>query len=636
MSFSSHDDSTVPLKYDGTDTIEIFAGFTGQNGAVTTENVKFSNASGSWKRVAYETNTQDINIDAMKANSGYTNWVWFELSDSDYGTDTNNWLADSDGVDNGNDARLNALNMLDYILWDGTALSAKNSSWTVSAQAYANLFSKMDCFNLALATISDGTVFTIKAGCQFPSVAYAKGESELLYVTTEDRMFQYDEANLSWNRYYNDVDMSGDIKMNDIVTQGDGFRYSFSTPLIWDWGTNPVIYMANNNRTWYNYITVNGKTLEEIAALDDSSYTYTTVPAKGDTYETPVWVMVGYNGEKTRNTFYLYIHQNYIDTLLETDGKIVIGVLANGISGVKDSMNQYVVKETVELDVLQQTASLTLNESLQFNYKTKLPTLGFIPESYETEFTFRGETVMIDYSSEVDGKKVYVFDGITPQYMHEDLTIRSVLKYNEKVFAWNTTTISVRSYCETLLEIATGELRTLLVDILNYGAAAQARQGITEDLANANIADYQGYATTATPSETDNVLAANQGENVQFTSATLTLEDKVDVTFKANVAETVDSASVKVTAQIGNGEATEVAYTLVNGVLTVTVEGLSATDFNENVIVRVYVSDVEVAACRYSVNSYAYRKSADEKEGSLVKALYAYGVSADAYAATLS
>lgn len=481
MSFSSHDNSTVALKYDGTDTIEILAGFTGQNGAVTTEDVKFSNASGSWQRA------------------------------------------------------------------------------------------------------------------------------------------------------YDEEDISGSIAWNDTIKTNEGFRYSFSTPLIWNWGgaVNDVKYMANNNRDWYNYIAVNGKTMEEIASeVDDSEWTYTEFPSKnGDVYATPVWAMSMLKSDK--NIFYLNIHQNYIDTLLETDGKIVIGVLANGINGLKDSTTKYVVKETVELDVLQQSASLTLNEGLQFNYKTKLPSLGFSVDAYKAEFTFMGETTEIGYSSEESEKKVYVFDGITPQYMNEDLTIKCVLTSGDRVFAWNTTTISVQEYCEMLYATATGELKTLLVDVLNYGAAAQQYKGITENLVNANV--DQQYATASAPTASDNVLAASQGDDVKFNAAVLTLEDKVTVTAKFT-ASNVDGLTA--TVQLGNN--TAVAADIValgNGVYGIVFADVAATQYDEAIVFTVSDASGVVAKCRYSVNTYAQRTWDDATAGALAKALWAYGVSASAYAA---
>lgn len=481
MSFSSHDNSTVALKYDGTDTIEILAGFTGQNGAVTTEDVKFSNASGSWQRA------------------------------------------------------------------------------------------------------------------------------------------------------YDEEDISGSIAWNDVTKTNEGFRYSFSTPLIWNWGgaVNDIKYMANNNRDWYNYITVNGKTMEEIASeVDDSEWTYTEFPSRnGGIYATPVWAMSMLKSDK--NIFYLNIHQNYIDMLLETDGKIVIGVLANGINGLKDSTTKYVVKETVELDVLQQSASLTLNEGLQFNYKTKLPSLGFSVDAYKAEFTFMGETTEIGYSSEESGKKVYVFDGITPQYMNEDLTIKCVLTSGGRVFAWNTTTISVQEYCETLYATASDELKTLLVDVLNYGAAAQQYKGITENLVNANV--DQQYATATAPTASDNVLAASQGDDVKFNAAVLTLEDKVTVTAKFT-ASNVDGLTA--TVQLGNN--TAVAADIValgNGVYGIVFADVAATQYDEAIVFTVSDTSGVVAKCRYSVNTYAQRTWDDATAGALAKALWAYGVSASAYAA---
>lgn len=488
MSFSSHDNSTVALKYDGTDIIEILAGFTGQNGAVTTEDVKFSNASGSWQR-AYD--EEDI--------------------------------------------------------------------------------------------------------------------SESIYLSA----------------VYGDANVQG---VN--VGNKDGWRFDFVTSHIWD-TTDAGKWMGNNNNYLYDYVTVNGKTVKWISNnVDDSEYTYTQFPASmGGGWAVPVY-MQAFNRGTNQNLFCVYVHDNYLQSLLETDGKITIGV-SEGFYTLKGA-TRYVAKSDVEMDVIAQSASVTLSDGLEFNYKIKLPALNLKDVTYETVFSFRGETVVAEMSHEEDGKKVYVFDGVTPEYMNEALTVTCKAKdIVGRVFAWNTTTISVQEYCETLYATASGELKTLLVDVLNYGAAAQQYKGITENLVNANV--DQQYATATAPTASDNVLAASQGDDVKFNAAVLTLEDKVTVTAKFT-ASNVDGLTA--TVQLGNN--TAVAADIValgNGVYGIVFADVAATQYDEAIVFTVSDTNGVVAKCRYSVNTYAQRTWDDATAGALAKALWAYGVSASAYAA---
>ena len=88
------------------------------------------------------------------------------------------------------------------------------------------------------------------------------------------------------------------------------------------------------------------------------------------------------------------------------------------------------------------------------------------------------------------------------------------------------------------------------------------------------------------------------------------------------------------TVQLGNN--TAVAADIValgNGVYGIVFADVTATQYDEAIVFTVSDTNGVVAKCRYSVNTYAQRTWDDATAGALAKALWAYGVSASAYAA---
>ena len=96
-------------------------------------------------------------------------------------------------------------------------------------------------------------------------------------------------------------------------------------------------------------------------------------------------------------------------------------------------------------------------------------------------------------------------------------------------------TDSIRGYVERGFQTGNAqknsELATLLVDMLNYGAAAQDMFNYGEsDLANKNMTDYQSYATKSVSCEN------NQYKGTGYATASLTLESSILLNMKFDKA----------------------------------------------------------------------------------------------------
>ena len=150
----------------------------------------------------------------------------------------------------------------------------------------------------------------------------------------------------------------------------------------------------------------------------------------------------------------------------------------------------------------------------------------------------------------------FKFDGIAAKEMGDDISV--VIKNAEGTVLSNTYVDSIQKYVERGLDSgkATGELATMLVDMLNYGAAAQ---GIftydVEHPANANIGAYQDLATPSV------ALKNNQEKGNGFKSMSLVLESNISMImfFDKAVVDQSMTAVVTFTDHYGKGHTIEVA-----------------------------------------------------------------------------
>lgn len=187
-------------------------------------------------------------------------------------------------------------------------------------------------------------------------------------------------------------------------------------------------------------------------------------------------------------------------------------------------------------------------------------------------------------------------------------------------------------------------LKTLVVDLLNYGAASQTYVGSETTLVNADLTEEQKALATA--SITLNTVANAAYQKVENAAATwagayLYLVDTVEMNFVFNAAS-IDGLTVKITtADPANAEATGKTYTVTEftaygeGAYVASFRGFSAAQMSETVYVT--VCDAEGNAIsntyRYSIESYAFAKeqSTDANLATLVVAMMKYGNSAKTY-----
>ena len=202
---------------------------------------------------------------------------------------------------------------------------------------------------------------------------------------------------------------------------------------------------------------------------------------------------------------------------------------------------------------------------------------------------------------------------------------------------------SVLLYCTRMLNNAAvannayyAEFRTLLVDLLNYGAAAQVyTEYKTNDLVNKSLTDTQkAWGTSGTPELSSKTAITNRIENsaAGWKTAILVLDDAVTIRLIFSAAD-ISGMSMKITTD-ANSEGWVITeenfvYDEEGNYYYVDFGELHAGQMRECIYATVYSGDTAVShTLRYSIESYAasFANNAEYPVvAELVKAMMRYG-----------
>lgn len=247
------------------------------------------------------------------------------------------------------------------------------------------------------------------------------------------------------------------------------------------------------------------------------------------------------------------------------------------------------------------------------------------------KFTKSGKTYDVTtYTIDDKGRYVFTFAGIAPQCMGDDLTVE--FYYNDEQVGEAYTTTVLANLTTLYGETSSAELKTLIEDILNYGAAAQ---NYTKYKTNALVNAVITGGTDVTPEEdADNAREIGMpGGNAPYTTCFTALGVKFDCVNKIYVKFKADDLTdLKVVV----GDQELVIEELGDGMYIAYTDGISATEFAEVQEISLKIGGVVHQTIKYSINSYAYAMQNDTDMSELVLAMFRYGKSAVAYAESLS
>lgn len=261
----------------------------------------------------------------------------------------------------------------------------------------------------------------------------------------------------------------------------------------------------------------------------------------------------------------------------------------------------------------------------------------------KVSFDGKDEKTLTDYT-ETDGGYMYVYTGLAPQDMAKDITVKLYASVDSDVVLQEFTS-SLSGYLKSLLDGAAngGEklsadtpLAKLIVSLLNYGAAAQDYVGDTitkcdDFLSGDGYTGYSAFAFTESLAVPFKATATQNTANVQPTEAYMYLAYNAEMRFDFTVGEVMpDGAIVTV-----GGQEKQATLTNVSGNNFTLSVPLSATEISSGVSATPTKGGEEIG---YTVTGtaagYIGGQIADEKDGAIVKALYAYAKSAELYSSS--
>lgn len=275
-------------------------------------------------------------------------------------------------------------------------------------------------------------------------------------------------------------------------------------------------------------------------------------------------------------------------------------------------------------------ASITLGESITVNYYAN------VSEKYKEatmQFTMNEKVVSVEGELVEGNEYRFAFEGVSPQCMTD--SIKAELIYEEEILDTHDS-FTVRSYCDSLLAsdattLGMGEekftaMKTLVADLLQYGAMAQTYRGYkTDSLANQNITGQREFVALT---EDWKVAPTNSGTNVKITAGGVWFANVNKLYLKfttTNIANT--------TLEYDGVTYTSEDFELVSGNTYIFYsDAISPSEFSNGKTAQFKYSGNVEASISYCVNNYIYAKQdQDTKMGDLARALYNYGVSAVAY-----
>ena len=274
-------------------------------------------------------------------------------------------------------------------------------------------------------------------------------------------------------------------------------------------------------------------------------------------------------------------------------------------------------------------AYLNITNDLNLVYRV------FLPAGYTNPvatFTFDTHTVTVTaYTLDENGLYCFKLSEIGPHRMGETVTATVSATYGEATETVSNNALSVKTYADAVREQnANNEKLIALLDaLLTYGANAQIYMNHNTD----NLVGALGELAEITDAG-EITKSGEANANYQIASASLRLGGAFDFGIKIKAAD-LTALTLKITK---GGVDTVITLTedMKNGeYYVVYFNGLTAAELDESITFTLVQDGAQIgASITLSANAYlaALQNNATSSLSNLTKALYAYGVAADAYA----
>ena len=265
-------------------------------------------------------------------------------------------------------------------------------------------------------------------------------------------------------------------------------------------------------------------------------------------------------------------------------------------------------------------------------------------ESVSTTFSLDAENLIATahpITGQIVGYKA-TYTGIYASEMGDNFTAKLyAVAEDGTIYYSNCVTSSIKTYLfEKIADSKSStEIKTLAVDMLNYGAAAQISFGYdAENLVNADLTDEQRALGTQTiPEAVDSSLISGTGRNI---STAVSLQSKV-LLYLTCLYPSDENSDLKFVVKDQNGKVLDEFAPIMQTAKAC--QGLyanvGARQMRELLTIELYDADTLVSkTLTWSVESYVASIRADEKSApeliATANAMLIYGDSAAAYLAS--
>ncbi len=291
------------------------------------------------------------------------------------------------------------------------------------------------------------------------------------------------------------------------------------------------------------------------------------------------------------------------------------------------------------------TISLSLESSITMNFKVLKDSVSSFDDFYVTVKFGENEEKITKYKQN-GNYCVFSYKGINPQLMNDEITAVLHAKNGNEEYTSPQKVMSVKEYAYTMIDRYSTEehskLRTLLVDLLNYGAMAQKYVGYkTDNLVNSDLTDTQKSWASKNTDDFKNIRDFNfktiSNPSVQWNACGLVLNNSIMIRAKFS-ANDIENKTVEFAFRntkfiydkndfVNNGDGTYYVYC----------NELFAHELSNEILITVYENGIPCSnTMRFSVESYASTvQQSSEYKGTalddLTQAMMRYGKSAVAY-----
>ena len=381
--------------------------------------------------------------------------------------------------------------------------------------------------------------------------------------------------------------------------------------------------LADDNTETQRYTTVSIQyKLEDGSEIPNTAGGTFTIPYGTKLNLTPPKSLYGYD----------FVKADGLNTPIVSDGTVITYYYKNKTA----SENPAPVINTI---------SLSLESSITMNFKVLKDSVSSFDDFYVT-VKFGGKEEKITEYKQGGNYYVFSYKGINPQLMNDEITAVLHAKNGNKEYTSPQKVMSVKEYAYTMLDRYSAEehskLRTLLVDLLNYGAMAQKYVGYkTDNLVNSDLTDTQKSWASKNVEDFKNIRDFNyktiSNPSVQWNACGLVLNNSIMIRAKFS-AKDIENKTVEFAFRntkfiydkndfVNNGDGTYYVYC----------NELFAHELSNEILITVCENGIPCSnTMRFSVESYASTvQQSSEYKGTalddLTQAMMRYGKSAVAY-----